>query len=90
LANHLSAFKRKRQNKKRRARNASRRSQVHTTERKLVEAIEEKDVQAAKDLLPKTVSEINRAKSKGVLHRRTAARKISRLSRAAHRAKSSN
>lgn len=88
MADHLSAFKRKRQNKKRRARNASRRSQVHTAERKLVEAIEENNVQAAKDLLPKTISQINRAKSKGVLHPKTAARKISRLSRATHRAKS--
>lgn len=86
MANHLSAFKRARQNKKRRARNASRRSQVHSAERKLKEAIAEKEGQTIKDQLPKTVSQINRASTKGVLHKRTASRKIARLSKAAHRA----
>jgi small subunit ribosomal protein S20 len=89
LANHISAEKRNRQNRKRNERNTARRSRVHSSERKLAEAIDEKDKQAMKDLLPKTVSEIARAKSKGVIHKRTASRKIARLSRAVNKASSS-
>jgi small subunit ribosomal protein S20 len=46
---------------------------------KLREAIQAKDVTKAKDALSEAVREINRARSKGVLHRNTASRKISRL-----------
>ena len=85
MANHPSAEKRNRQNKKKKVRNAAVRSQVHTQERKLEEAIENKDKAAVKDLLSKTISAISSAHSKGVLHKRTASRKIARLSRRAHK-----
>ncbi len=85
MANHPSAEKRNRQNKKKRARNATVRSKVHTQQRKLEEAIENKDKAAIDEMLPKTISAIDTARSKGVYHRRTASRKIARLSRGAHR-----
>jgi small subunit ribosomal protein S20 len=85
VANHPSAEKRNRQNKKKRTRNATVRSKVHTQERKLEEAIENKDKAAIAEMLSKTVSAISAARSKGVYHQRTAARKIARLSRRAHK-----
>lgn len=85
MANHQSAEKRNRQNKKKRVRNAAVRSQVHSQERKLEEAIENKDKATVKDLLSKTISAISTAHSKGVFHKRTASRKIARLSRRAHK-----
>ena len=84
MANHPSAEKRNRQNKKKKARNVTVRSRVHTQERKLEEAIENKDKAAVSDLLSKTISAISSAHSKGVFHKRTASRKIARLSRRAH------
>ena len=81
MATHKSAEKRNRQNEKKRTRNAAIRSKVHTQERKLEEAMEKKDKAAARDMLPKTVSAIATAHSKGVFHKRTASRKIARLSR---------
>ena len=84
MATHQSAEKRNRQNKKKKTRNAAVRSKVHTQERKLEEAIENKDKAAAGDLLSKTISAIGTAQSKGVLHKRTASRKIARLSRRVH------
>lgn len=85
MANHQSAEKRNRQNKKRRTCNAAIRSKVHTQERKLEEAIENKDEVAIRDMLSKTVSTITTARSKGVFHKRTASRKVARLSRRAQK-----
>jgi small subunit ribosomal protein S20 len=85
VATHQSAEKRNRQNKKKKSRNATVRSQVHTQERKLEEAIENKDKAAVGDLLSKTISAISTARSKGVFHKRTASRKIARLSRRAQK-----
>ncbi len=82
MANHQSAEKRNRQNEKRKTRNAAIRSKVHTQERKLEETIKnKKDKAAIPDMLSKTVSAIATARSKGVFHKRTASRKIARLSR---------
>jgi small subunit ribosomal protein S20 len=85
VATHQSAEKRNRQNKKKKVRNAAVRSKVHTQERKLEEAIENKDKAAVGDLLSKTISAISTARSKGVFHQRTASRKIARLSRRAQK-----
>jgi len=86
VANHPSAEKRHRQNVRKRVRNASRRSRVHTSIKALQTAIEKKDTAAIKQALLGAESEIRRAKSKGVLHAKNASRKISRLTRSAHRA----
>lgn len=76
MANHASAEKRARQSLKRRARNNKVRSQVHTAERAVRES--PKDPQAA---LKAAFSVIQ--KSRGVLHRNTVKRKMSRLAKAA-------
>jgi len=81
LATHPSAIKRAKQNKKRRARN----THVVTTVRHQIKevrlAVERKDAGGAQKALQKTVPLIQRARSKGVFHRNTAARKISKLTR---------
>ncbi|RME25476.1 MAG: 30S ribosomal protein S20 [Deltaproteobacteria bacterium] len=84
MANIRSAKKRHRQSLKRRARNMSWRSRVRTATRKLREAIAARDKATVEQQLPKTISEIMRASTKGILHWRTAQRKVARLSRAAH------
>ena len=60
------------------------RSRVRTATRKLREAIAARDKTAVQQQLPKTISEIMRASTKGILHWRTAQRKVARLSRAAN------
>jgi len=79
LATHKSAFKRIRQNEKSNQRNVHVKSLVKSRVKKLKEAIQAKEVENAKGALSAVVREINRARSKGVLHENTASRKISRL-----------
>lgn len=85
MARHPSALKRHRQSLKRRARNVARRSNIRTRLRKVRESIEKKDAGSARERLKQAVSSLMRARSKGVLHKRTASRRIARLSRAVHR-----
>lgn len=73
-----------RQNVKRRARNTARLSRVRKSIRQLRRLVAEKQAAAVKEQLPATISEIMRARSKGVLHWRTARRRVARLSRLAH------
>ncbi len=86
MANHPSAKKRHRQSLKRKARNAARRSRVLTATRKLEKAIQDKDQDSTQQLLTGAVSQVMRARTKGVFHRNTAARKVARLHRMVHRA----
>ena len=79
MATHKSAFKRMAQNEANRQRNLRVRSLVKSRVKKLREFIQAKDLNKAKEALSEAVREINRARSKGVLHRNTASRKISRL-----------
>jgi len=81
LASHKSAEKRNRQNKKRRLRNVSIKSFVKTTTKKVLQAVEEKNVDIAKEKLLAAISTIDKAASKKVFHRNTASRKISKLTR---------
>lgn len=82
MANHKSAEKRIRQTEKRTATNRSRMSRVRTFVKKVETAIASGDKEAAATALQVAQPELHRAVSKGVLHRNTAARKLSRL---AHR-----
>ena len=70
-----------RQGVKRRARNRKNQSLVKGRVRKLREAIAKGDVQAARQILPETFAEIDRAAKKGVVHDNAAARYKSRLAR---------
>jgi small subunit ribosomal protein S20 len=81
LATHKSALKRMRQNEQNQQRNVRIRSLVKSRVKKVREAIQAKDVKEAKGALSAAVREINKAWSKGVLHKNTASRKISRLTK---------
>jgi small subunit ribosomal protein S20 len=83
LANHKSAAKRARQSVKRNKRNTTALSSVRTFERKLRTAIASGDKKAAEDALRAYMSKAQKAATKGVMHAKTAARKLSRLSKQA-------
>ena len=79
MASHLSALKRARQNEKRKLRNLHIKTTVKSSIKKVREAIEGKDVEGAQKALVRTIPLIQKARSKGVFHGNTSARKISRL-----------
>jgi small subunit ribosomal protein S20 len=85
VANTKSAEKRSRQNTKRRLRNQSVRTQVKSAVKKARESFAGKDAAAAQQALRDAMKTLSGAASKGVLHPRNAARRISRLARAAAR-----
>jgi len=82
-----AAFKDIKQNKKRRMRNESAISEIKTLLKKFGDFTDNKDAANAKKLLPLLVKKINKAKSKGAIHRKTASRKISRITKKAARLK---
>ena len=79
MPNHKSAEKRVRQNEKRRLINRSNRSKVRTQIKKLRSALGAKDKNLSTELLNPTISTIDKAVNKGLLHKNTAARYKSRL-----------
>ncbi|MCA1592347.1 MAG: 30S ribosomal protein S20 [Acidobacteria bacterium] len=79
MPNHKSAEKRMRQNEKRRVNNRGNRGRLRTGVKKLRTALDEGDQGQVQELLPATVSLIDKAVQKGVLHRNAAARYKSRL-----------
>jgi small subunit ribosomal protein S20 len=81
MANTKSAQKAVRKIARRTAINKSRRSQMRTYVRKVEEAIAAKDPTAAVDALRNAEPLVARAAQKGILHRNTASRKISRLTK---------
>ena len=78
MPNHKSAEKRVRQSEKRRAINRSNRTKVRTYIKKLRSAMESGSKDVAQ-VLPETISVIDKAVQKGVLHANAAARYKSRL-----------
>ena len=82
MANTSSAKKMTRKIAKRTAMNRSRRSRMRTFIRKVEEALAGGDRTAAADALRAAEPEIMRAAQKGIVHKNTASRKVSRL---AHR-----
>jgi len=81
LANHKSAIKRARQSEEQRVRNRSRKTRMKNVIRDLDEAIAGKSPEKAAEQLKKAISVIAKTASKGVVHKNTASRKISRLTR---------
>ncbi|MCD1633708.1 30S ribosomal protein S20 [Martelella mediterranea] len=79
MANTTSAKKATRKMARRTAVNKSRRTRVRGYVRKVEEAILAGDLDQAKAALAAAEPELARAASKGVLHRNTASRKVSRL-----------
>lgn len=82
MANIKSAEKRIHQNERRRRRNRTFRTRLRTTVKRLRSAIESGDAEQAKELLPGALQVIDVTAQKGVIHRNTAARQKSRLTRA--------
>lgn len=80
MANIKSAKKRILVNRTRAERNKAIKSKVKTSIKKVNAAIAENDKAAAETALRNAVKEISKATSKGVFHKSTASRKISRLS----------
>lgn len=80
MANHKSAEKRVRQNVKRNEINRSNRSKLRTQVKKLRATIASDKAQAG-ELLNPTVSLIDKAVNKGLIHKNTAARYKSRLTK---------
>ncbi|ARC90117.1 30S ribosomal protein S20 [Rhodovulum sp. MB263] len=79
MANSPQAKKRARQNERRYAVNKARRSRIRTFLRKVEEAIASGDQAAAATALREAQPELMRGVTKGVLHKNTASRKMSRL-----------
>lgn len=79
MANSPSARKRARQTENRRQHNASLRSMVRTSIKKVVKAIDAKDIDAAKVAYTAAVPVIDRMADKGIIHKNKAARHKSRL-----------
>ncbi len=80
MANTAQSKKRARQNERRASVNKSRRSRIRTFLRKVEEAISNGDKSAASAALTAVQPELMRGVSKGIFHKNTAARKMSRLS----------
>ncbi|BCR05111.1 30S ribosomal protein S20 [Desulfuromonas versatilis] len=81
MANHKSALKRNKQNAVRNARNTHIRSTMRTYVKQVREAVSGGDQAAAKTALEKAIPFIDKAATKGVIHKATASRKISRLTK---------
>ncbi len=81
MANHKSAEKRVRQNAKRKEINRSNRSKLRTQIKKLRSAVATSDKKLSGELLTPTVSLIDKAVNKGIIHKNTAARYKSRLTK---------
>jgi len=79
MANHFSALKRARQTEKRTARNRANTSRLRSTLRDLRESLAKGDQQSADQVFRQTVSALDKAVQKGVLHANTASRYKSRL-----------
>jgi small subunit ribosomal protein S20 len=83
MANIKSQIKRNRQNERRHQRNVAVKSSLKTSQKKVLTAADAGD---AADLHRQTAREIDKAASKGVLSKRTAARRKSRLAKSVNRA----
>jgi small subunit ribosomal protein S20 len=79
MPNHKSAEKRMRQNENRRKLNRGNRSRVRLSIKNLRSALGTGDAKQVKELLPQTISTIDKAVQNGALHKNAAARYKSRL-----------
>lgn len=81
MANIKSAIKRIDVTKRQTLRNKSIKSAVKTQIKKVIVAVENKDAAAAQTELKAAIKKISMATSKGIYHKNTAARKVSRLTK---------
>ena len=80
MATHKSAEKRARQAVRKTNFNSITKAALRTVEKKLRAAVGEKKAKEAQEILKTLASKFDKAASKGVLHARTASRKVARLS----------
>lgn len=85
MANHKSALKRARQSEVRRLRNKTYKTRVRTA----VKSVRTAPAEKAAGQLPEAVSILQKTASKGVIHPKQAARKVSRLARLVNRMQAS-
>ncbi|TLS53736.1 30S ribosomal protein S20 [Paenibacillus antri] len=81
MPNIKSAEKRVKQSEKRRIRNASQKSALRTAVKAAEVATTQNDVEKAKDALLNATKKLDKAVTKGLLHKNAAARKKSRLAK---------
>ncbi len=81
MAHHKSAIKRIKQNEKRNARNRHHKSTLKTYIKRVREAVDKKDKEAAVEALKIAVPVIDKTATKGVIHKANASRNVSRLVR---------
>ncbi|MEP6925738.1 MAG: 30S ribosomal protein S20 [Pyrinomonadaceae bacterium] len=81
MPNHKSAEKRVRQTARKNEVNRNNRSRLRTAIKKLRGAIGESNTETSQELMPQTVSMIDKMVHKGIIHRNAAARHKSRLSK---------
>lgn len=86
MANHKSAIKRARQNEIRRLRNKSTKTRIKSIVKDVRSSVQEASGEEAQAKLNTAQSVIDKAAKQGVIHKRTAARKISRLTKLANSA----
>ena len=79
MADHASAKKRIRRNAKRAAVNTARRSRLKTFIKKVESAIEQGNAKDAQEAVKTMQPELDRSVAKGIMHKKTASRKLSRL-----------
>lgn len=79
MATHKSAEKRHRQSEKRRVRNHALKSRLRTIVKRVLNALDSKDASTAETELRVAARALDKAVTKGVLHRNNASRRLSRL-----------
>lgn len=87
MANHKSAAKRARQTIKRTERNRATKAKVRTLSKKVEAAVSANDKKAAGEAVKAATRAVQKAATKGVIHKNTAARRQSRLAKQANKAK---
>jgi small subunit ribosomal protein S20 len=86
LANHKSAFKRARQSEIKRLRNKTVKTRIKNVVKEVRQAAGDKSSENSLNTLNTAKSAMGKAVKKGVVHKKTAARKISRLSKMINKA----
>lgn len=89
MATHKSALKRARQSRIRRLRNLGYKTKAKKAVKEVRNAVANNSADEARESLIRAVSIIQKTASKGVMHRNTASRKISRLARQVNKSTSS-
>jgi small subunit ribosomal protein S20 len=81
LATHKSAEKRDRQNKKNRQRNVAAKSALKTKIKSVIAGVESKNKENSTNALKTVIPALSKAAAKGLIHKKNASRKISRLTK---------